>query len=293
MNSMQLQLIVILLVSIACVPEKERSFSVLKGGFEHEDTESEEYSQDDPDNPYGEEDSEVNPLEDNCDQMMRVRKIIPDLDSVSPQNTKPIVLTIGNGDGAHLSVELWDQQGQLVTVEQDVNCYFHEADTEIHCTYLLEPVEELMANTEYTVRVIGTEEHHEPGTEYRSWFRTSSEREGLSNERPAMEILSYTDREPTAIQTCDWPDALKYELRTTVAEEQSRNLSIIQVYEVHDANTGDEDLVHSIILPKDYPTVWFRQVLTSRIEEGRCYRSEHRDVAGNQSSSTPVICWEL
>ena len=42
MNSMQLQLIVILLVSIACVPEKERSFSVLKGGFEHEDTESEE-----------------------------------------------------------------------------------------------------------------------------------------------------------------------------------------------------------------------------------------------------------
>ena len=299
MYNKRLQLIIFLFLNIACVNKIEHSFSVVEGRIDDPclsklNTEDcpEEFSPDDSDNPYGQEDTEVDLLEDNCDQIMRVRKIIPDLDSIAPQNTKPIVLTIGNGDETHLSVELYDEQGQVVEVEQEVDCYLHEADTEIHCTYLLEPVQELVPNVEYVVRVVGTEDHQEPGTEYRSWFTTSSNQQNLSNEMPAMEILSYIDREPTAVQTCDWPNAMKYELQATVAEEQSQNLSVLQVFEVHDINTGDENLVHSIILPKDYPAVWFRQVLTPGTEGPRCYRSEHRDVAGNKSSSTPIICWE-
>ena len=107
-----------------------------------------------------------------------------------------------------------------------------------------------------------------------------------------MDILGFMDREESAVEFCDWQEAKKYELQTTVADEQADNLSIVQVFEVHDEATGDEELVHSIILPLDYPTIWYRQVMFPGTEGPRCYRSYHRDIAGNESPSTEVHCWE-
>lgn len=299
-------ILILSLFDLACFTKTENSFAVMSGGVEDicdiaplssncQDQEPEsEFSQEDPDNPYGEEDTEVDALEDtSCDEEMRVRKIIPLSDKSAPLNTKPIVLTIGNGDETHLTVELINfDQNQPVEIDQDIVCYLHESHTEIHCTYLLEPLQELSPNTKYMVQVKGTEFHQDPDSEYRSWFTTTSERATMSNQAPYMEILGYMDREPSGVEFCDWKDARKYELQTIVADEQPDNLSIVQVYEVHDLNSGAEDLVHSIIVPMDYPSIWYRQVLTPGTEGPRCYRSYHRDVAGNESPSSEILCWE-
>lgn len=298
-------LVTICFLGWGCFTRSENSFSVVSGKIEdicervpsasncqEEDT-FPEYEMDDSDNPYGEEDTEVDSFDDTgCNEEMRVRKTIPNSNKSAPVNTKPIVLTIGNGDETHLTVELVDKQYTPVEAEQKVTCYLHESSTEIHCTYLLEPTRELAPNSEYMLWVRGTENHQDPNMQYQSWFTTTSERATMSNQAPYMEILGYMDREPTAVEFCDWKDARKYELHTIVADEQSQNLSIVQVYEVHDRNTGDEDLVHSIIVPIDYPAVWYRQILTPGTEGPRCYRSYHRDVAGNESPSSPILCWE-
>ena len=67
---------------------------------------------------------------------------------------------------------------------------------------------------------------------------------------PKPNFLGYMDL--SAVQECDWKDAMKYEILTTVSEPTRDFLSILQVYEVHDVNTGDESLMHSIILPGEF-----------------------------------------
>ena len=99
------------------------------------------------------------------------------------------------------------------------------------------------------------------------------------------------DRELSAVGECDWEGAKKYELKTTVPEETRENLSVVQVYEVHDVQSGDETLVHSIILPKSRDEAQYRQVIRPGDEYTRCYRSEHLDVAGNSSPTTETLCW--
>ena len=300
--------LILCLGSFGCFTRSENAFSIVSGNgqdpcylvpnasncTEQPEEPELDQGQDDPDNPYGEENTEVDPLGDDtgCDEEMRVRKIIPDLDTTAPVNTKPVVLTIGNGDETHIDIELRDDQFQLVEAEQEVSCYLHETDTEVHCTYLLTPTEDLKPETDYTVVAMGTENHQDPNMQYRSWFTTTTERATLSNGTPTTEILGYLDREPTAVEFCDWKDAKKYELKTTVTDEQEDNLSIIQVFEVHDQSTGDEELVHSIIMLQNYPTVWYRQIMRPGTEGPRCYRSYHRDIAGNESPSSDVVCWE-
>ena len=61
---------------------------------------------------------------------------------------------------------LLDSQGQEVEAEQDVTCYLQEVFILEFCTYLLEPLQELSPNTDYQIRVRGTEYHQVPGSDW-------------------------------------------------------------------------------------------------------------------------------
>jgi hypothetical protein len=223
---------------------------------------------------------------------MRIRKVLPRPNVIAPVNTKPIVLTIGNGDETHVTVDL-ELNGESVQAEQEITCYIHEGDEEYHCTYLLNPLEELQPDTYYYVSVISSEVHPEPGMDSGSWFKTSTNRLSMPNTAPETRFLGYMDRELSAVQECDWNDAKKYEILTSVATASPDFLSIIQVYEVHDTQTGDESLVHSIILPPGLDSTNYRQVIRPGDEEPfKCFRAVHRDVAGNESTTSETICYD-
>ena len=232
------------------------------------------------------------PEDTSCDSDMRIRKVLPGVGSVVPVNTKPIVLTIGNGDETHMIVDL-KRDGQSVPHDQDVTCYIHEGDEEFHCTYLIEPLEDLDSDTDYYISVLASEIHPNDGMDSGQWFRTDSNRLTMDASAPETVFLEYMNREPTAVQECDWKDAMKYEILTTVDEPTREYLSVIQVYEVHDIATGDESLMHTIILPPELDSTNYRQVIRPGDEYPlRCFRAVHRDIAGNESPSSETICWE-
>jgi hypothetical protein len=242
--------------------------------------------------PQDEDPEDFPPEDTSCNSAMRIRKVIPLANSTAPVNTKPIVLTIGNGDETHMAVDL-KMNGQSIPHDQEVTCYIHEGDEEYHCTYLVLPYEDLEPNTDYYVSVLTTDIHAEPGIDSGAMFRTSTEKLTMSAQAPATEFLGYMDRELTAVQECDWKDAKKYEILTTVDQVSTDNLSMIQVYEVYDPSIGDEAFMHSIILPKDLQFTNYRQVIRPGEEYPlRCFRAVHRDVAGNESPSSETICWD-
>ena len=132
----------------SCLVHSDQEFAVLKQGGE---SVCERFPEAQNCQPEGEEfepipnddDPEDFPPEDtSCNSAMRIRKVIPLVDSVVPVNVKPIVLTIGNGDDTHMIVDL-KNNGQSVPHEQEVTCYIHEGDEEYHCTYLITPLQDL------------------------------------------------------------------------------------------------------------------------------------------------------
>ena len=254
-----------------CVPQQEEEFEPIPQGDDPEDFEPEDTS---------------------CNSDMRIRKVLPAAEAVVPINVKPIVLTIGNGDDTHMVVDL-KQNGQSVPHEQEVACYIHEGDEEFHCTYLITPLSDLEPNTDYFVSVLSSEVHPEPGIDSGQGFRTSTEVLTMDADAPETEFLGYMDRELSAVQECDWKDAMKYEILTTVSEPTRDFLSVLQIYEVHDVNTGDESLMHTIILPAELGQTNYRQVIRPGDElPYRCFRVLHRDIAGNESPSSETICWD-
>lgn len=242
--------------------------------------------------PQNEDPEDFLPEDTSCNTPMYIRKILPLFGETAPINTHPIVLTIGNGDHTHMHVEL--QLGnQPVPHEQEVTCYIHEGEEEFHCTYLLFPLENLQPNTEYVVSVTSIDPHPVPGERFDSVFRTGNNILTMNEGPPDTEFLGYMDREPTAVQECDWKDAKKYEILTTVQTQTRENLSVIQVYEVHNLLTREESLMHTIVLPADINQTNYRQVIKPGEEEPfRCFRAVHRDIAGNESPSSDTICWD-
>ena len=232
--------------------------------------------------------SEQAPPEE-CDEPMGIRKIVPDNDDRVPVNTHVFVSLIGNGDDSHATISLLDSANQSIEVSTESACYYHESDTEFHCSYMVEPLEDLEPNTNYRVRVQGTSEHHDPSWRYDSTFRTTSEESNLSSQAPELEILRYEERAPGGLDPCDWRGVYKYELIVELADPQSSDLSLIQVYEV---NGSAEELVHSLIVQEGDSAMEFRQVLNPGTEGNRCYRAFHMDLAGNESASSSVVCWE-
>ena len=254
-----------------CVPKEEEEFEPIPQNDDPEDFEPEDTS---------------------CNSDMRIRKVLPAAEAVVPVNVKPIVLTIGNGDETHMVVDL-KQNGQSVPHEQEVACYIHEGDEEFHCTYLITPLSDLEPNTDYYVSVLSSDVHPEPGIDSGQGFRTSTDVLTMDAEAPETEFLGYMDRELSAVQECDWKDAMKYEILTTVTEPTRDFLSVLQIYEVHDVNTGDESLMHTIILPAELGQTNYRQVIRPGDElPYRCFRVLHRDIAGNESPSSETICWD-
>lgn len=288
-----------LLMMISCVVRSDQEFAVLNDGVDSicerypyaDGCQPEEEMEPPPENDLGTAEEPL-PEDRSCDSEMRIRKVLPGPDAVVPVNVKPIVLTIGNGDDTHMVVDL-KKDGQSVPHQQEVSCYIHEGDEEFHCTYLINPLNDLSANEDYYISVLTSDIHPSPGSDSGQWFRTGTQQLTMDDVAPETEFEGYMDREPTAVQECDWKDAMKYEITTTVVEETRGNLSVIQVYEVHDINTGDETLQHSIILPPDMQTTTYRQVIRPGDEYPlRCYRAVHRDIAGNESPSSETICWE-
>ena len=284
----------------SCLVRSDQEFAVLNQGVESvcdrlpqaQNCQPEEEEQEFEPIPNDDDPEDFLPEDTSCDTAMRIRKVLPAVDSVVPVNVKPIVLTIGNGDDTHMTVDLKDN-GQSVPHEQEITCYIHEGDEEYHCTYLITPFEDLEPNTDYYVSVINSDVHPEPGMDSGQGFRTGTGVLTMDSEAPETRFLGYMDRELSAVQECDWKDAMKYEILTTVAEPTRENLSILQVYEVHDINTGDESLMHSIILPPDLGSTNYRQVMRPGDElPYRCFRVVHRDIAGNESPSSETICWE-
>jgi hypothetical protein len=226
---------------------------------------------------------------EDCDEPMGIRKIVPDNDASAPINTHVFVSMIGNGDDSHAVISLLDPANQRIEVTTESICYYHESDTEYHCSYMIEPLEFLEENTKYRIRILGTEYHHIPGWSYESTFRTTSSEATLSSDAPSLEILRYEERTSMGLEPCDWHGVYKYELAVELADPQEAQLSLLQIFEV---NGNDEELVHSLIVPEDHSRMEFRQVLNPGTEGNRCYRALHLDVAGNESDSSPTVCWE-
>jgi hypothetical protein len=226
---------------------------------------------------------------DDCDEPLGFRKVLPNGEGTAPSNSRVFVSLIGNGDDSHATVSLRDESNQFVEGEVTSECYIHEGDAEFHCNYLFVPTESLQADHQYTVTISGTEFHHDPAWNYESRFETGSRISSLGETAPLLEIIGYMEREPGALDPCDWYGAYKYELRMTLAESLSNDLSMIHVYEV-DGNT--ESIVHTIFVPPGAETSEFRQVMKPGEEGPRCYRAVHEDIAGNQSDSSEILCWE-
>ena len=83
---------------------------------------------------------------------------------------------------------------------------------------------------------------------------------------------------------------MKYEVVTEVEGETRDHLTLIQVYEVANINSTEGDLVHSIILPKDWSSTQYRQVIYPGDEYPRCYHSTHRTITGVEWPSA-TVCW--
>jgi hypothetical protein len=232
------------------------------------------------------------PEDRSCNSPMRIRKIIPFENHAVPINVQPVVLTIGNGDETHLEASLQSADGQEVETIQSTTCYVHEGDEEYHCTYLIEPVTYLEPNTEYMLYVRTTDVHPNPDDVEQSFshFTTTGSAITDVNTNPVTEIIGYMEREPTAIQECDWKESMKYEVVTAIQEETRDFLTLIQVYEVPDINSTEGDLVHSIILPREMSSTQYRQVIYPGDEYPRCYHSRHRTVTGVEWPSE-TVCW--
>ena len=138
--------------------------------------------------------------------------------------------------------------GQLVETNQYTECYIHEGDEEYHCTYLMVPLELLSPNTEYTIHT----DNRCPCGPCRNctiiFCLEPLVQPHDINTNPVTEIIGYMHREPSAIQECDWKEAMKYEVVTEV-EGETRDHLTSRFMRLR-TSTLQKDLVHSIILQK-------------------------------------------
>ena len=112
----------------------------------------------------------------------------------------------------------------------------------------------------------------------------------MDKEAPTLKIVRYIERSEEAIETCDWPNAMKYDLNAGNIHIEADHHLLLHVYEVNPI-TCEELIVHTL-----FPRLWhrdfdFRQVLEPGSEGPRCYRVEQQDWAGNMTPSSLTKCW--
>ena len=230
--------------------------------------------------------------ENSCSLPVVVRKIVPSEGSTDmPVNSAVLVSLIGDGNEDHMVLSLRELiGGQTVEGDLESSCYAHESNTEAHCTLFFQPTAPLTENTQYQVTLNGTELHAEDSFSYSSVFTTGFDSWSMNKPAPELKIKQYVERNPEAVEECDWTGAMKYDLTAENLQIDTDRHLVILVYEVNPI-TCDETVVHTL-----FPHLWhrsfeFRQVLEPGSEGPRCYRIEQQDWAGNRSPSSLTKCW--
>ena len=232
-------------------------------------------------------------LADDCYGPMVIRKNLP-LDGAQdvPINTKITISLVGGGDETHMDFTIREHTTNLdVPFTRTDSCYLHESHTQNHCTVTLHPLENLVEYTDYSVVMKGTEFHQEDGFSYMVDFSTGEDIAQLDAQGLDLDIMTYVARSPDALDSCDWPDTMKYDLHVEIPDRDTTRNIIIQVYDV-DIEECTKTLVHSLFPAPNMRRFDFRQVLEPDDHEDHCYMVVREDWARNSTQRSAVRCWD-
>ena len=231
---------------------------------------------------------------DDCLFPMVIRKILPlDGETDVPINSQITISLVGTGNEDHMTFALREHNLNLdVPLIQESSCYIHESDAEFHCTIILTPLAPLHEYTLHTLTLTGTEIHQEESFYYSTEFMTGADTIDLSVHPPVLEILDYIPRPESALDSCDWPDTMKYDLHVDIPDRDTQRNIILQVYEIHPQECTST-LVHSLFPAPNMSFFAFRQVLPPEDHDEHCYLVIREDWAGNQSPPSQVRCWDI
>ena len=232
-------------------------------------------------------------LADDCYSPMVIRKNLPlDGSQDVPTNSKITISLVGGGDETHMDFTVREHNTNLnIPFTRTDFCYLHESHTQHHCTVTLYPLENLEEHTDYTVVMHGTEFHQEDGFSYMIDFSTGEEMVELSAERLDLDIVDYVARAPDALDSCDWPDTMKYDLHVEIPDRDTTRNIIIQVYDV-DIEACTKTLVHSLFPAPNMRRFDFRQVLEPDDHDDHCYMVVREDWARNKTQRSAIRCWD-
>ena len=230
---------------------------------------------------------------DDCMSPMVIRKILPlDGESDVPINSRIMISLVGAGDESHMDFTLRENTTNTdVDIDVSSSCYLHESHYEKHCTVELHPLEGLVENTEFTLILDGTEQHQEESFAYMTHFFTGSEVLSLEVDPPVLDIVDYVMRADEALDSCDWPGTMKYDLHVDIPDRDSDRNVILQVYDV-DPVSCDLELVHTLFPAPNMSRFDFRQVLEPDDQTDHCYMIIREDWAGNTSPPSHIRCWD-
>ena len=232
-------------------------------------------------------------IADDCYSPMVIRKTLPLEGSQNvPLNTKITVSLVGGGDETHMDFTIREHTRNFdIPFTRTDSCYLHESHTQIHCTVTLYPLENLVEYTDYSVVMKGTEFHQEDGFSYMIDFSTGEEIAELDAQGLDLNIMDYVARSPDALDSCDWPDTMKYDLHVEIPDRDTTRNIIIQVYDV-DIEECTKTLVHSLFPAPNMRRFDFRQVLEPDDHEDHCYIVVREDWARNTTQRSAVRCWD-
>ena len=224
---------------------------------------------------------------------MVIRKTLPlDGSSDVPVNSKITISLVGGGDEEHM--EFFIRQHTLnidIPFTQTSACYLHESHTQNHCTITLYPHENLLEHTDYSIVMHGTDVHQEDGFAYMTDFSTGDEHIELEVQEPQLDIMEYIARAPDALDSCDWPDTMKYDLHIDIPDRDTTKNIIIQVYDV-DVESCTKTLVHTLFPAPNMSRFDFRQVLEPDDGDDHCYMVVREDWARNTTRRSSIRCWD-
>ena len=148
-----------------------------------------------------------------------------------------------------------------------------------------------MEYTDYTVVMHGTEFHQEDGFSYMVGFSTGEDIAQLDARGLELDIMDYVARAPDALDSCDWPDTMKYDLHVEIPDRDTTRNIIIQVYDVN-IEECTKTLVHSLFPAPNMRRFDFRQVLEPDDHDDHCYMVVREDWARNTTQRSAVRCWD-
>lgn len=224
----------------------------------------------------------------DCEKPMRMRGMLPALESVSPTNARIWFGTVGSGTAEHFTLKLYTNETE-VEGSFESSCYIHEGPLDNHCNLVFTPDEPLLANTDYHIHADASSIHLNPSMFVDSYFTTTITESTLDLDPSVLSFQGYQARNITNPNSCKWTNSFQHNF---LVEFPSATLfdTLIQVYEKMPDNS--EVLVHTLFIPIGATTADFRQVVVPGEEGEHCYFVQHEDIAGNQAEPSNTYCFD-